>query len=1011
MLNFFQLLTLTLILLSQPSFAAGTRTAQNDRDKQIVSLFEQIKSRSKGALDVNSYQTSIGRVVVAPRDPVKNVSWGVYAPPAGSLLTVAFRNDLGIKLSNLGFFVGNRFGSNYFELRTKYLETSEQAQIWNRYLNLSPSEYSKQQVNFQAAAKAFQLRQEELKAKKEALSDAKLMAQHQLLENYFISKNPDSKLATSSRQRGVADDDDENKYYRLFAEYLAANVTNEAEYLLLYEFQSRSEQAPGKKGVSLPYLRDLVAKIYDQLDLAAKSGAFSQAEALRFRDIRNTIHNNLNSSVIPLLSDFQKRNSSRLGAQQLKDIGTLLAQLQNYYLLNVETFSVLAPSITSSLPELNSFISQVQAVSQGRVSADLNFLDATAKLAVKARGQFTATRNIDLVHFIFRTSQLVQQQLTKMKSGDLNTEKAKLNVLLDMNYATGLLETPVYQNLKQKLNSSEISIVLTETRNELGLATLKYKRAMEPAISDWELVSTSISKYVEDGLRSSTLISLDALVTELSKTYVKQTQKDYVIETTGLGYGYLRFIPKGQTESLTKKMTYQDIPIFESMPLDLGVVAGTITEQPQTPLSHVNMKSKDRKTPNMYLKSASKNPQISKLINKLVRMELTKDAYMITEVPLAEAQQYWQKLRDNTKKFTLRSDLTEKRIRPTAQMGFKDVVNIGAKAANYAEGTKVLPGIYRDAFAVPFFYYEDFINTNYMDDAKTQTIAQRILAVTSNEQLKNNRDQLIKELEAIQNRMRSNAMVINPALVTEIKKLVSSRYPGEKIRFRSSTNSEDMPNFTGAGLYTSEGYNPKHDDPNYVDKKTGKAPAVRKTVENALKVVWSSVWNLRAWDEREHYGLVHKDVKMAILLSPGYSELANGVGVSRNIIDPKLGEGLYLNIQEGEDAVTNPDPTITPDQVLVLFTPDSKAKTKYTLKYIKYSSKTKDKPVLAYKEVEMIADALRKLHNHFYKLYHPKGDNPKFSLDVEFKIDDVDVNGKKDGVRRVYYKQARPFGG
>jgi len=35
----------------------------------------------------------------------------------------------------------------------------------------------------------------------------------------------------------------------------------------------------------------------------------------------------------------------------------------------------------------------------------------------------------------------------------------------------------------------------------------------------------------------------------------------------------------------------------------------------------------------------------------------------------------------------------------------------------------------------------------------------------------------------------------------------------------------------------------------------------------------------------------------------------------------------------------------------------------------------------------------------------------KFALDVEFKVDDVDNNGKEDGVRRVYYKQARPFGG
>lgn len=1001
---------LAIIFVSANAIAApGTKPAQNDRDKQIVSLFEQIKTRSKGALDVNTYQTAIGRIVVGARDASGGVS--VLPPPPGNLLTVAFRNDLGAKLAGYNFFVGNRYGSNYFELRNKYLETPEQAKIMATNLSLSPGEFNRRQNEFKQLAQTFQLRHEELKTKKEALKDAKLLAQHQLLENYFIQKNPESKLATSSKQRGVADDEHENNYYRLFSDYLAVNITDETEYLLLYEFQSRSELAPGKKGVSLPAIRDLVARIYEDLNQLATQELYPSTEAARFRELRNTIHNSLQSYVIDQLQDYVKKNLNSLPVQNKDAINSLISQLQSYYRLNHEVFTVLVPNLKSILPELATFIPEIQKISEGRRSADLNFLSAAAQLSVKARQQFTTNRNIDLIHLIYRFSQLTQQYIAGIKSISVEDEKLKLNILLDINYATGQLETPVYQNLKQKLNSQDLSASLVEIRTELSLTPLKYKRSMEPAISDWELVSTSTLKYVEDGLRSTSMIALDALVTTLAKTYVKQTQKNYVIETTGLGYGYLRFIPKDQTESLTKKMTYKDIPIFESMPLDLGVVAGTITEQPQTPLSHVNMKSKDRKTPNMYVKNASKDPNIAPLMNKLVRMELTKDTYTIREVTLTEAEQYWKSLRDKTVKFTLRSDLNEKRIRPTSQMGFKDVINIGAKAANYAEGTHVLPGVYRDAFAVPFYYYEEFINSNYMDDAKTQTIAQRILSLANNSVTLNNRDFLIKELEGIQNRMRSSAMTINPNLVAEIKRLTSGRYPGEKIRFRSSTNSEDMPNFTGAGLYTSEGYNPKHDDPNYVDKATGKPPAVRKTIENALKTVWSSVWNLRAWDEREHYGLVHKDVKMAILLSPGYSELANGVGVSRNFIDPKLGEGVYLNIQADEDAVTNPDPSITPDQVLVLFKPDPKTGTKYTLKYIKFSSKTKDKPVLPYKDVERITDSLRTLHRHFYKLYHPKMDNPNFSLDVEFKVDDVDVNGKNDGIRRIFYKQARPFVG
>lgn len=211
------------------------------------------------------------------------------------------------------------------------------------------------------------------------------------------------------------------------------------------------------------------------------------------------------------------------------------------------------------------------------------------------------------------------------------------------------------------------------------------------------------------------------------------------------------------------------------------------------------------------------------------------------------------------------------------------------------------------------------------------------------------------------------------------------------MRLRSSTNSEDMQQFSGAGLYDSEAYDPSKP---------------KKTIQKALQLVWSSVWNLRAFDERELFKINHLDVSMAILVSPAFpAEVANGVGISRNMIDPSLGPGVYLNIQQGSEAVTNPNPDITPDQILVLLKSDSKNKTKYTLKYIKYSSLTKDQPVLPYLEVEKIVDYLLELHAHFNKLYHPLNDNPLFALDVEFKVD------TQEGTRKVHYKQARPFVG
>ena len=70
----------------------------------------------------------------------------------------------------------------------------------------------------------------------------------------------------------------------------------------------------------------------------------------------------------------------------------------------------------------------------------------------------------------------------------------------------------------------------------------------------------------------------------------------YLPLNPGEAWGYLRIFPK---DSATLRPT--DIPVFDELPLDLSVVAGTITQVYQDVTSHVNLKSKERGTPNMVL--------------------------------------------------------------------------------------------------------------------------------------------------------------------------------------------------------------------------------------------------------------------------------------------------------------------------------------------------------------------------------------------------------------------------
>ena len=117
-------------------------------------------------------------------------------------------------------------------------------------------------------------------------------------------------------------------------------------------------------------------------------------------------------------------------------------------------------------------------------------------------------------------------------------------------------------------------------------------------------------------------------------------------------------------------------------------------------------------------------------------------------------------------------------------------------------------------------------------------------------------------------------------------------------RYRSSTNNEDLPGFNGAGLYDSKSQKPSEDE---------------EDLAKSLKEVYASLWNFRAFTERDFHRIDHLAAKMGVLVHPSYQEeLANGVAVSFDPIRER-DEWYYVNTQLGEDLVTNPDAHSVPE--------------------------------------------------------------------------------------------------
>ena len=108
--------------------------------------------------------------------------------------------------------------------------------------------------------------------------------------------------------------------------------------------------------------------------------------------------------------------------------------------------------------------------------------------------------------------------------------------------------------------------------------------------------------------------------------------------------------------------------------------------------------------------------------------------------------------------------------------------------------------------------------------------------------------------------------------------------------------------------------------------------------------MWASLWNFRAYDERDFHRIDHLGAAMGVLVHPNFDdELANGVAVTKNPYDP-VWPGFYVNVQVGESLVTNPDPNATPDELLISAIGE---RGEYETQYIRRSTLTTDrKPVM-----------------------------------------------------------------
>jgi hypothetical protein len=466
----------------------------------------------------------------------------------------------------------------------------------------------------------------------------------------------------------------------------------------------------------------------------------------------------------------------------------------------------------------------------------------------------------------------------------------------------------------------------------------------------------------------------------------------------GTGVGLLRFIKKEDLEAGIEYVFPRDIVVLDQVPNDISAVAGLITEEFQTPLSHVNVLSQNRGTPNMGLKGATSDSELRALEGKWVKLVVGAFDYQIEEVDNSVADEAWQKKLDEMGEVHVPAyDLSVTDLRniedvvvETEGVGLRESIRaaiptFGGKAAHYsvladigaASGFNV-----PKAFAIPIYYYDQFMKQHGLDAV--------IAAIIADPDLESDLAQLNQRLEALRGQMLKSTVDQGLQDLLRAKLRAEYRQYG-RIRFRSSTNSEDLEGFTGAGLY---------------DSATGVLSNWSDVVD-AVRTVWSSVWFFRAFQERRYRGIDQNHVGMAVLVHHSFpEEEANGVAITANPYDTSgLEEAFYINVQRGDHSVVQPMVGDKTDIISYRHNYQNQPATYYQHSNLVPEGET----VLTRRQLYDLGQALNAIHSGFAPAYAPAiGTTGWYAMDVEFKFDD---DFGEPGVVELYVKQARPYPG
>lgn len=420
-------------------------------------------------------------------------------------------------------------------------------------------------------------------------------------------------------------------------------------------------------------------------------------------------------------------------------------------------------------------------------------------------------------------------------------------------------------------------------------------------------------------LQENTIELVDAELIPRLFNHELFSTRDYVPLNPGTGEGRLRVLTKEEYKREVASLKWYDIILMKRVPDNIPRIAGIINDEHTTPLSHTNVLATGWQIPNAVQVGAFDRAINDQLNNSWVKLKVDPKAFAIDLIPIPTPEFIPVKPAWSVVHIDLEEPETENTpIVALEQLRMSDKFRYGTKAANLGElkhilrhGSRKLTGFYRvprpprtdllsylaaylgvpaddslnenawkylgntiqipRGIAVPFSFQQEFLQTS---SKIQQCIGKLKMALELNAR---ETDTLCLQLQQL---IRSTRM--SDTMRDQIDETIAIHLSGVKtFVVRSSSNAEDLKDFSAAGIYESI---------NHV--------STAEKIFSSIKEVWASLVSPRSVRLRHDVGISLDDCYMGVIIQEEVQSDMGGVLVTVNPMNTADFRNVYINASE-----------------------------------------------------------------------------------------------------------------